>query len=71
MAIIDMKKVLLIGLQAEKEKILGTLQLMGNVEIVEISSEANEDDGQEQETDKAVFEQYNNYETLELIESVI
>ena len=69
MAIIDMKKVLLIGLQAEKEKILGTLQLMGNVEIVEISSEANEDDGQEQETDKAVFEQYNNYETLELIES--
>jgi len=36
MAIIDMKKVLLVGMQSEKEKILRELQAMGNVEIVEI-----------------------------------
>ena len=48
MAIIDMKKVLLIGLQAEKEKILGTLQLIGNVEIVEISGEDGDNNEQGQ-----------------------
>jgi V/A-type H+-transporting ATPase subunit I len=36
MAIIDMKKVFLIGLQTEKEKILNTIQRMGNMEISEI-----------------------------------
>ena len=36
MAIIDMKKVFLLGLQAEMEMILKALQSMGNVEIAEI-----------------------------------
>ncbi|NLO82558.1 MAG: V-type ATP synthase subunit I [Clostridiales bacterium] len=69
MAIVDMKKVFLIGLQADKEKILDILQRMGNVEIVEISHEENQGDGQGQGEDNGVFDQYYDYETLERIES--
>lgn len=39
MAIIDMKKLLLIGLEGEKNKILEDLQYMGNVEIVDIDQD--------------------------------
>ena len=68
MAIIDMKKVFLIGLQADREKILNTLQLMGNVEIIEISGEDGDNNEQGQLEASGVFEQYSDSEALELIE---
>jgi V/A-type H+-transporting ATPase subunit I len=67
-AIIDMKKVFLIGLQADREKILNTLQLMGNVEIIEISGEDGDNNEQGQLEASGVFEQYSDSEALELIE---
>ena len=47
MAVIEMKKVILVGMQDEKEDILKAIQSMGNLEIMGIEEQGEGQDGEE------------------------
>ena len=47
MAVIEMKKVILVGMQNEKEDILKVIQSMGNLEIMGIEEQGGEQDDEE------------------------
>lgn len=47
MAVIEMKKIILVGMQGEKEGILKSIQSMGNVEIMEVQEHVDGQDGEE------------------------
>jgi len=67
MAIVEMKKLLLIGLQVDKDRILNAIQLMGNVEIAAIELEEYPEEGRDGELQ--LLERYDGQEIVELIES--
>ncbi|MDN5276093.1 MAG: V/A-type H+/Na+-transporting ATPase subunit [Clostridiales bacterium] len=67
MAIVEMKKLLLVGLQADKDRILNAIQLMGNVEIDNIELEEYAEEGQDGETQ--LLERYDGQGIVERIQS--
>ncbi|MBM7582433.1 V/A-type H+-transporting ATPase subunit I [Caldicoprobacter guelmensis] len=67
MAIVEMKKLFLIGLQADKDRILNAIQFMGNVEIDDI--ELDEYIGEGYGGESQLLERYDGQGIVERIES--
>nr|MBO2493941.1 V-type ATP synthase subunit I [Clostridia bacterium] len=67
MAIVEMKKLLLVGLQADRDRILNAIQLMGNVEIDNIELEEPVQEGQDGEN--TLLQRYDGQGVVERIES--
>lgn len=67
MAIVEMKKLFLIGLQADKDEILNAIQFMGSVEIDDIEFEEHAKEGQAEAAQ--LLEKYDGQGVVERIEA--